>query len=60
MQRMLEIMGLSSQVLLALDLEQTYWRTYRNTVLLRVLKNFLMILDVGILTWLQTDCPNTI
>jgi HAD superfamily hydrolase (TIGR01549 family) len=27
-QRMLEIMGLGSQVLLALDLEQTYWRTF--------------------------------
>ena len=28
MQRMLEIIGLGSQVLLALDLEQTYWRTF--------------------------------
>tara|TARA_Y100001970_G_C14257873_1_gene877013 strand:+ start:10924 stop:11676 length:753 start_codon:yes stop_codon:yes gene_type:complete len=28
MQRMLEIMGLGPQVLLALDLEQTYWRTF--------------------------------
>jgi HAD superfamily hydrolase (TIGR01549 family) len=28
LQRMLEIMGLGSQVLLALDLEQTYWRTF--------------------------------
>jgi len=28
MQRMLEIMGLGSQVLLALDFEQTYWRTF--------------------------------
>ncbi len=27
-QRMLEIMGLGSQVLLALDFEQTYWRTF--------------------------------
>ena len=27
-QRMLEIIGLGSQVLLALDLEQTYWRTF--------------------------------
>lgn len=27
-QRMLEIMGLRSQVLLALDFEQTYWRTF--------------------------------
>jgi HAD superfamily hydrolase (TIGR01549 family) len=28
MQRMLEILGLGSQVLTALDLEQTYWRTF--------------------------------
>jgi len=28
MQRMLEIIGLGSQALLALDLEQTYWRTF--------------------------------
>jgi HAD superfamily hydrolase (TIGR01549 family) len=28
MQRMLELMGLGSQVLLALDLEQTYWRYF--------------------------------
>ncbi len=28
MQRMLEILGLGSQVLLALDFEQTYWRTF--------------------------------
>lgn len=28
LQKMLEIMGLGSQVLLALDLEQTYWRTF--------------------------------
>lgn len=27
-QRMLEIMGLGSQILLALDFEQTYWRTF--------------------------------
>ena len=27
-QRMLEILGLGSQILLALDLEQTYWRTF--------------------------------
>ncbi|WJV55985.1 HAD family hydrolase [Prodigiosinella aquatilis] len=27
-QRMLELIGLGSQVLLALDLEQTYWRTF--------------------------------
>jgi HAD superfamily hydrolase (TIGR01549 family) len=28
MQRMLEIIGLGSQVLMALDFEQTYWRTF--------------------------------
>jgi len=28
MQKMLEIMGLGSQVLIALDLEQTYWRVF--------------------------------
>lgn len=28
MQRMLEVLGLGSQVLVALDLEQTYWRTF--------------------------------
>jgi HAD superfamily hydrolase (TIGR01549 family) len=28
LQRMLEIVGLGSQMLLALDLEQTYWRTF--------------------------------
>jgi len=34
LQRMLEIMGLGSQVLLALDFEQTYWRTFlKNAVL---------------------------
>lgn len=31
MQRMLEILGLGSQVLLALDFEQTYWRTFLST-----------------------------
>ena len=33
-QRMLEIMGLGSQVLLALDFEQTYWRTFLNKAVL--------------------------
>ena len=33
-QRMLEIMGLGSQVLLALDFEQTYWRTFLSTAIL--------------------------
>lgn len=34
MQRMLEIMGLGSQVLLALDFEQTYWRTFLSHAIL--------------------------
>ncbi|MBD1553266.1 HAD family hydrolase [Pseudomonas typographi] len=34
LQRMLEIMGLGSQVLLALDFEQTYWRTFLNNAIL--------------------------
>lgn len=34
LQRMLEIMGLGSQVLLALDFEQTYWRTFLNHAVL--------------------------
>jgi putative hydrolase of the HAD superfamily len=34
LQRMLEIMGLGSQVLLALDFEQTYWRTFLSNALL--------------------------
>lgn len=34
LQRMLEIMGLGSQVLLALDFEQTYWRTFLSNAVL--------------------------
>jgi len=34
MQRMLEILGLGSQVLMALDLEQTYWRTFLSNAIL--------------------------
>jgi FMN phosphatase YigB (HAD superfamily) len=34
LQRMLEIIGLGSQVLLALDFEQTYWRTFLSTAVL--------------------------
>lgn len=41
-QRMLEIMGLGSQVLLALDLEQTYWRTFLGSAqLFKGLREFL-------------------
>lgn len=34
LQRTLEIMGLGSQVLLALDFEQTYWRTFLSSAVL--------------------------
>lgn len=34
LQKMLEIMGLGSQVLLALDFEQTYWRTFLSNAIL--------------------------
>lgn len=41
-QRMLEIMGLGSQVLLALDFEQTYWRTFlSNATLFNGVKDLL-------------------
>lgn len=41
-QRMLEIIGLGSQVLLALDLEQTYWRNFLSkAVLFSGVKEFL-------------------
>lgn len=33
-QRMLEIIGLGSQVMLALDFEQTYWRTFLSSAIL--------------------------
>lgn len=34
LQRMLEMMGLGSQILLALEFEQTYWRTFLKTSIL--------------------------
>jgi len=34
LQKMLELMGLGSQVLLALDFEQTYWRTFLSNAIL--------------------------
>lgn len=41
-QRMLELMGLGSQVLLALDLEQTYWRAFlANAILFPGVKDLL-------------------
>jgi len=57
LQRMLEIMGLGSQVLLALDFEQTYWRTFlSNAVLFNGVKDLLDdIRLLGIPTAIVTD-----
>ncbi|WP_310630228.1 HAD family hydrolase [Paraburkholderia sp.] len=57
LQRMLEIMGLGSQVLLALDFEQTYWRTFlSNAVLFEEVKELLDDLRLlGIPTAIVTD-----
>lgn len=57
LQRMLEIMGLGSQVLLALDFEQTYWRTFlSNAVLFDEVKELLDDLRLlGIPTAIVTD-----
>lgn len=57
LQRMLEIMGLGSQVLLALDFEQTYWRTFlANAVLFDDVKELLDDLRLlGIPTAIVTD-----
>lgn len=57
LQRMLEIMGLGSQVLLALDFEQTYWRTFlSNAVLFDKVKELLDDLRLlGISTAIVTD-----
>jgi len=57
LQRMLEIMGLGSQVLLALDLEQTYWRTFlSNAILFDGVKDLLDDLRLlGIPTAIVTD-----
>jgi FMN phosphatase YigB (HAD superfamily) len=50
LQRMLELMGLGSQVLLALDLEQTYWRTFLSNAVLfngvRELLDEIRLLDI--------------
>lgn len=56
-QRMLEIMGLGSQVLLALDFEQTYWRTFlTNAILFDDVKELLEdIRLLGIPTAIVTD-----
>jgi HAD superfamily hydrolase (TIGR01549 family) len=57
LQRMLEIMGLGSQVLLALDFEQTYWRTFlRHATLFDEVKELLDdIRLLGIPTAIVTD-----
>lgn len=57
LQRMLEIMGLGSQVLLALDFEQTYWRTFlSNATLFDGVKDVLEdIRLLGIPTAIVTD-----
>ena len=57
LQRMLEIMGLGSQVLSALDYEQTYWRTFLSNAIL--FDNVKELLDdirlLGIPTAIVTD-----
>jgi len=57
LQRMLEIMGLGSQVLLALDFEQTYWRTFlSHAILFEEVKDLLDDLRLlGIPTAIVTD-----
>ena len=57
LQRMLELMGLGSQVLLALDFEQTYWRTFlSNAMLFEEVKELLDdIRLLGIPTAIVTD-----
>lgn len=57
LQRMLEIMELGSQVLLALDFEQTYWRTFlSNAILFDEVKDLLDdIRLLGIPTAIVTD-----
>ncbi|MGE9549679.1 HAD family hydrolase [Erwinia amylovora] len=57
LQRMLEIMGLGSQVLLALDFEQTYWRTFlSNAILFDGVKDLLDELRLlGVPTAIVTD-----
>jgi len=62
LQRMLEIMGLGSQVLLALDFEQTYWRTFlSNAILFDGVKDLLDdIRLLGIPTAIVTDLTSQI
>lgn len=62
MQRMLEIMGLGSQVLLALDFEQTYWRTFFSNAILfddvKGLLDDLRLLDIP--TAIVTDLTSQV
>jgi len=62
LQRMLEIMGLGSQVLLALEFEQTYWRTFlTNAVLFDGVKELLDDLRLlNIPTAIVTDLTSQI
>jgi putative hydrolase of the HAD superfamily len=57
LQRMLEIMGLGSQILWALDFEQTYWRTFlSNAILFEDVKELLDdVRRLGIQTAIVTD-----
>ena len=57
LQRMLEIMGLGSQVLLVLDFEQTYWRTFLSkAILFESVKELLDDIRIlGIPTAIVTD-----
>ena len=62
MQRMLEVLGLGSQVLLALDFEQTYWRTFlSNAILFDEVKDTLDDLRLlGVPTAIVTDLTSQI
>lgn len=62
LQRMLEIIGLGSQVLLALDFEQTYWRTFlSNAILFDEVKELLDDVRLaGIPTAIVTDLTSQI
>jgi putative hydrolase of the HAD superfamily len=57
LQRMLEILGLGSQVVWVLDFEQTYWRTFlSNAILFDDVKELLDdVRRLGILTAIVTD-----
>ena len=56
-QRTIENLGMKTQILLALDLEQTYWRVFlSNCILFPGVKNFMQLIkSVGIMTLNITD-----